>query len=124
MAYADITLNDGASTPVAHVYTAINQKNGRVLRSDFAAAAETPWTLTMGHNEQTRAGSKVKSHLIRFDITVLDADGITPRTANARICADVPIAIQSDQLADHFAALVRNYATSANFRAFFKDSVG
>lgn len=124
MAFADITLNDGAGTPVAHTFTVVANNNGRVIRSDFSAAAETPWTMTMAHTEQKRSGVPVKSHLVRFDIAVLDADGVTVHTANARVCSDVPNPICSDLLADHFAALIRNYATSANFRALLKGSVG
>lgn len=124
MAFADITLNDGAGSPVAHTFTVISNSNGRVVRSDFSAPAETPLTMTMAHTQNTRAGVKVKSHLVRFDIAVLDADGITVHTANVRICADVPNAICSDALADNLAAFTRNYASSANIRALLKDSVG
>lgn len=124
MALADITLNDGQGTPVAHTFTYVGQQNGRVIRVDMSAAAETPWNLTMGHMAKKVANKNVRSHLIRFDITVLDSDGITPYTANIRVMADIPDPIRSDALADDLAALVRNWATSANVRAWAKDSVG
>lgn len=124
MALADITINDGQTTPVAHTFTYIGTTNGRVLRSDFAAAAETPLHMTHGHTSRVAKGVALDSHLLRFDRTALDADGVTPHKANIRLASDVPRAIVSDGLADDFAAYIRNWATSANVRAWLKGSVG
>lgn len=124
MALADITLNDGQGTPVAHTFAYVSAINNRVIRSELAAPAETPRTLTMAHSESKKGGVTVKSHLLRFDVTLLDTDGITPYTANIRVMADVPSRILSDALADDFAAYVRNYLSSANARAWLKGSVG
>lgn len=124
MALADFTLNDGQGSPVAHTFTYTATINGKVYRSDMAAAPEAPWVMIMGHQEKTIGGSMVDSHLVRFDITVLDTDGITPFANNIRICADVARKVRSDALADNMAALVRNYATSANLRLLLKGSVG
>lgn len=124
MAYADIVVNDGASTPVARTFTVISTANGRVVRSDFSTPADALWTLTHAHSTNKRSGVTVKSHLVRFDIGVLDADGVTTHIANARVCMDVPVPIASDQLADHFASLIRNYLTNVVARALLKDSVG
>lgn len=124
MALADITINDGQGSPVAHTFTYVGTVNGRVLRSDFAAAAETPLTMTHGHTSRSVSGTNLDSHLLRIDRTALDADGVTAHKANVRLCCDVPRAIVSDALADDFAAFIRNWASSANVRAWLKGSVG
>lgn len=124
MAFADIVLNDGQVTPVSHTFTVISTANGRVVRSDMAADPEKPLLLTHAHMDKTVGKVKVKSHLLRVDSTLLDADGITPQSANIRLMADVPNAILSDALADDLAAYIRNWATSANVRAWLKGSVG
>lgn len=124
MALADITLNDGQGTPVAHTFTFISATNNRIVRSDLAAAPETPLTFTIAHSENVRNGVKVRSHLARFDRTVMDGDGVTPYAANFRLMGDVPNPILSDSLADDFAAFIRNWATNANVRAWLRGSVG
>lgn len=124
MALADITLNDGQGTPVAHTFTYTGTVNGRVIRNDFSAPAEEPLQMTHAHQTSKRAGVEVKSHLIKFDKTKLDSDGTTPYVADIRIAGDCPAQIYSDALADDFAAYVRNWATSANVRAWFRGSVG
>lgn len=124
MALADITLNDGQGTPVAHVFAFTATTNGRVLRSDFSAPAEEPLTLTHAHNESKRGTVKVRSHLLRVDKTILDTDGITPHQANIRLMADVPNPVLTDALADDLAAYIRNWASSANVRAWLRGSVG
>lgn len=126
MALGDITLNDGQVTPVAHTFTFMNMPSpGKVLRADMSASPETPVTLTTGHQSKTtKSAGVVDSHLQRFDITKLDADGVTAYNANARLMSDVPRSIYSDALADDFAAYIRNWATSANVRAWLKGSMG
>jgi len=124
MALEDILLDDGASTPVEHTFTYIGTQNGRVIRSDMSAAAEQPLTLSIGHMSKKVGGKTVRSHLTRVDKTVLDTDGITPYTTNIRLMADVHDCVRSDALADDLAAFIRNWASSANVRAWLKDSVG
>lgn len=123
MALADITINDGQGSPVAHTYVYVQTSGNRVIRSDFAAAPEAPWTLTIAHQDTTISGQKGKSHLFRLDRTVLDQDNVTSYKANFRICGDIPNAILSDALCDDFAAQIRNWATSANIRALCRGSV-
>lgn len=124
MALADITINDGQGTPVAHTFVYVGSTGNRVLRSDFAAAAETPLIMTHAHQDSKVGGKPSKSHLYRIDKSILDADGVTVHKANIRIMADIPNAVVSDALADDLAAFVRNWASSANVRAWFKNSVG
>lgn len=124
MALADITLADGQGTPVNHTFAYIGTTNGRVIRSELAASPEEPLHLTFGHSESARNGVKVRSHLMRIDRTKLDSDGITPHVMNIRLMADVPNPVLSDAIADDLAAYVRNWATSANVRAWLKGSVG
>lgn len=125
MALADIVLNDGQGTPVAHTFTFVrSEKNNRIVRSDLSASPEVPLELTHAHTEALRAGTKVRSHLLRVDKTVLDSDGITPYATNIRVMADVPNSVLSDALADDLAAYIRNWATSANVRAWLRGSVG
>lgn len=124
MALADITLNDGAGTPVAHTFAYVSTANNRVVRSDFAASPEAPITLSMAHNEAKKSGVTVKSHLLRIDKVVLDTDGITPHASNIRLMADVPNPVLSDALADDLAAFIRNWATANNIRAWLRGSVG
>lgn len=124
MALADITLNDGQGTPVAHTFTFISATNNRIVRSDLAAAPEAPLTLTIAHSENVRNGSKIRSHLTRFDKTILDGDGVTSYTANIRLMGDVPNPILTDALADDLASYIRNWATNTNVRAWLKGSVG
>lgn len=124
MALADIVLNDGQGSPVAHTFTYTGTTGNRVIRSDFAAAAETPLLMTHAHSETKISGASAKSHLFRIDRTVLDGDGITPHKANIRLMCDVPNAVLSDALADDLAAYIRNWASSTNVRAWLKGSVG
>lgn len=124
MALADITLNDGQGTPVAHTFTYVASKDGRVVRSDLSRSPELPLTLTHGHMTAKKGGITVDSHLLRFDNAILDADGITARQVNIRLMADVPVSVYSDGLADDLAAFIRNWATSANVRAWLRKSVG
>lgn len=124
MALADITLNDGQGTPVAHVFAFVSTQGNRVIRAELAAVPEEPLTMTQAHSEKKVGGVSVKSHLFRIDRTKLDSDGTTPYVANIRMMADVPAPIYSDAIADDFAAFVRNWATSANVRAWLRGSVG
>lgn len=125
MALADITLADGQGTPVNHTFTYVrSDANGRVVRSEMAAPAEEPLTLTHAHKDGKVSGKAIRSHLLRVDFTKLDSDGITPRLANIRLMADVDNAILSDALADDMAAYIRNWATSANVRTWLRGSVG
>lgn len=124
MALADITLNDGQGTPVAHTFTYVATNGSKVVRRDFAADPEAPLQLTHGHMTTTKGGKAVDSHLLRVDRVVLDSDGVTPHDSNIRLMCDVPKAVLSDALADDFAAYIRNWATSANVRAWLKGSVG
>lgn len=124
MALADITLNDGQASPVAHTFTYIASRDGRTIRADMAAPTEEPLTMTFAHNERKVGGKTQRGHLVRFDKTKLDSDGITPLVANIRLNADIPNPILSDALADDLAAYIRNWATSVNVRAWLKGSVG
>lgn len=123
MALADVTLADGQSTPVNHVFAFVSALDGRVVRSELAAPAEEPKILTIGHREAKRSGVTIRSHLVRWDWTLLDTDGITPFTSNIRINVDVPNPILSDALAKNLAAMVRNFVTEANLIAIVKNSV-
>lgn len=124
MALADITLADGQGSPVNHTFTYIGTENGRVVRSEMAAPAEEPITLVHAHSQRKVGGKVLRSHLLRVNVTVLDDDGVTPYTANIRLASDVPDPIMSDALADDLAAYIRNWASSANVRAWLKGSVG
>lgn len=123
MALADIVLADGQVTPVNHTFTFVAQNGSRVIRKDLAAAMETPILLTMAHSARKVAGKELQSHLLRIDATILDADGVTPYTANVRLAADVPTPIFSTGLASDLAAYIRNWATAANVTAWLKGSV-
>lgn len=124
MALADITLNDGQGTPVAHTFSYVRGDGQRVVRNDFAANPETPLTLTHGHQDRKMGGVNGKSHLMRIDKGILDGDGVTVHVPNIRVMADIPNPVLSDALADDLAAFVRNWATSANVRAWLRGSVG
>jgi len=124
MALADIILNDGQGTPVAHTFTFVSSVNNRIIRADLAAGPEVPLTLTHAHSEDKKGGVTVRRHLLRLDRTVLDTDGITPHQVNIRLMSDVPNAVLTDALADDCAAYIRNWATAANVRAWFRGSVG
>lgn len=125
MALADITLNDGQGTPVAHTFTYISTTNGRVIRADMAAPAEEPITLTLGHlSKKTASGKVIRSHLLRVDFGILDSDGVTVHNANIRVMCDLPDAVRSDSFADDASAFVRNALTSAFTRTWIRDSVG
>lgn len=124
MALADITLNDGQGTPVAHTFAYVTTENGRVLRKDMARTPDLPLTLTLGHTKAKVKGQTADSHLFRIDNSVLDADSVTVRHANIRVMIDCDPAIYSDGLADDLAAFVLNYFSSANTRLLMRGSVG
>lgn len=124
MALADITLADGQGTPVNHTFAYISSSLDRVIRSELAASAEESNLLTMGHRPMKIGGYAGKSHLARFDLTRLDADGVTQHTANIRVMMDIPDKILSDDLVKDMAAFVRNLFTSAFTTAFARGSSG
>lgn len=123
MALADITIADGQSTPVNHTFAYVSSLDGKVIRSELAAPAEEPKTLTIGHREAKKSGVTTRSHMVRWDWTVLDDDNITPYIANIRMMFDIPNAVLSDGLAADLAAMVRNFCTGANIQALAKNSV-
>lgn len=124
MALDDITLNDGVSTPVAHVFEYVGTEANRVIRKDMAAPVEEPLTLTMAHKKATLDGKPGNSHLVRFDQTTLDADGITPYRDNIRVMVDFHDASLTDAKAKNFAAFVRNILTEAFILSLVRGSVG
>lgn len=123
MALANIVINDGQGTPVAHTFEYIGSDAGKVTRSDLTRSPEVPLLLTIGHQTNKKGGTTVDSHLLKIESTVLDTDGMTLHKPNIRLMADCPVAVYSDALADDFAAYVRNWATSANVRAWLRKSV-
>lgn len=124
MALADITLNDGQGTPVAHTFTFVANQNGRTVRTDMAASPEEPLSMTHAHSERKVGGKITRSHLFRIDKVKLDSDGVTPLPVNIRLMADIPNAVLSDALAADLAAYIRNWATAQNVQAWVKGSVG
>lgn len=125
MALADVTLADGQSTPVNHVFSYVGTTNGsRVVRANLSATPEAPEHLSIDHKTVTKGGIQIDSHLVRVDLTVLDTDDAqTPYALNGRMMFDVPRRILSDAVADNLAAFLRNFATSANIRALLRGSV-
>jgi hypothetical protein len=123
MALADITLADGQTSPVNHTFAYVGTVNNRIVRTELAAAPEEPISLTIAHSTGTKKGVTFRSHLLRVDTTILDTDEVTPHQANIRLMADVPNPVLTDALADDLAAYIRNWATSANVRAWLKMSV-
>lgn len=124
MALADITLNDGQGTPVAHTFAYVGSENGKYVRKDMARTPELPLSLTLGHTKAKVKGVVVDSHLFRIDNAILDGDAVTVRNASIRVIIDCDPAIYSDSLADDLAALTRNYFSSANTRLLMRGSVG
>lgn len=125
MALADITLADGQGTPVNHTFAYVSSPSaGRVVRSELARDPDTPLTMSTAHNKVKRGGLEVGSHLQRFDWVEFHADGVTPLPFNARLASDMPVGAYTDARADDIAAFIRNWATSANVRAWLKGSVG
>lgn len=122
MALDDITLADGAGTPADHVFEFVSQGNGKVTRADMAADPEEPIHLIIGHQTRKFGSYNGQSHLLRFDWTVLDADGVTPHQANIRVMVDLPDRIRSDTLAKDMAAFVRNALTEARIMALIRGS--
>lgn len=123
MALDNVILNDGQSTPVAHTFSYLSQDKGRVIRTDLTRTPDLPLTLTTGHKAGKVSGFDIDSHLQRIDNSITDADGVTILRANIRVMADVPRRIYSDSLADDLAAFIRNWATSANVRAWLRGAV-
>lgn len=124
MALADLTINDGQGTPIAHVFTYIGtDQQGRILRKDFARSTDLPLTMVVGHKKSTAKGISVDSHLVRFDDARMDADGVTVRFGNCRIMIDCDPDIASDAIAADYAAFIRNFATEANIKLLMKGSV-
>lgn len=126
MALADIVLNDGQGTPVAHTFAYITtDQNGRVIRKDMARTPDLPLLLTLAHNKVKRGAVLYDGHLFRIDDSLLDADNITVRGASVRVITECDPNIYSDTLvADNLAAFIRNYFSSANMRLLMRGSVG
>lgn len=124
MALADITLADGQSTPVNHVFSFLSAADGKVIRSDLAAPPEEPKILTIGHMVRKFGAYPGKGHLVRFDLSKLDADSVTVHTGNIRVMADIPDRILADAYAKDMAAFTRNILTEAFFLALVRGSSG
>lgn len=125
MALADIVLNDGQGSPVAHTFAFIGtDKTGRVVRKDMSRSPDLPLTLTLGHQTQKSGGVAVDAHLVKLDDARMDADNVTVRSAGFTATVRCDPNIYSDALADDLAAWLRNYFTSANMRLLMKGSVG
>lgn len=124
MALADITIADGQSTPVNHVFSYTGTVSGnRVVRQELTAPVEEPITLSIAHQKVKRSGVAVTQHLLRIDRTLLDTDNVTAFSNNIRLAADIADKVLSDELADDLAAFIRNWATSVNVRAWLRGSV-
>jgi len=125
MALADIVINDGQGSPVAHTFAYVSSDSaGRVIRKDMSRTPDLPLTLTIGHQKSKVAGVSVDSHLVKVDDSIMDSDGITVRRASIRVIIDCDPNIYTDGEADNLAAYMRNYFSSANCRLLMKGSVG
>jgi hypothetical protein len=89
----------------------------------MAAPLEEPLILTVAHSDTKISGASAKSHLVRWDKTKLDADGVTGLKANIRLMLDVPNAVLTDALVEDLAAYLRNFATAENLKAIARGSV-
>lgn len=125
MALADIVINDGQGTPVAHTFAYVGTiTNGKVVRKDMSRTPDLPLTLQIGHQTVKKSGQVAEAHLWRIDDSKMDADGVTVRFASVRVIIECDPNIYSDAEADDLAAFVRNYFSSTNTRLLMKGSVG
>lgn len=124
MALADITIADGQGTPVNHTFSYVGTVNGnRVVRSELTANPEQPISLTMAHSESKRGGVTTKSHMARFDVTILDTDG-SAHVANIRVMSDIPNPINSAALQANLLAYGKNFLSHALADDWLMGSVG
>lgn len=123
MALDDITLTDSESTPVEHTMVYVAQQAQKVLRADLEAGTETPIVLTIGHQSRKVSQKVLRSHLVRIDWTLLDADGVTPYANNLRLMCEIYDPVLSDALVDNLTACMSSFMTEANMRLLARGSV-
>lgn len=123
MALADITLADSKATPTNHVFAYVGTVNNRVIRKNLSAGVDTPETLTLAHQEATKSGNKIDSHLARIDWTLLDADG-TAHPQNIRVMCDIDRAVYDQADLEDKVTMLRNLITDAFMVSMAAGSVG
>lgn len=123
MGLADVVINDGQGTPVAHTFVYVTTENGRVIRKDMARTPDLPLIMEIGHNKVKRSGVVFDGHLWRINDSRMDADGVTVRNASIRVIVECDPQIYSDALSDDLMAWTRNMLTQANGRLLLRGSV-
>lgn len=109
---ADITIAD--STPANQTYSLLTMDGSKTLRKNTARALETPCIMTVSHTVQGKAAGIRDRHLVRFDLTELDTDGITPYSGAVYLVLDKPRRAITDAQIYDLVVQMKNYLTSGN----------
>jgi hypothetical protein len=108
----DITLTgDSAST---RTYSLKSVVEGNALRASAAAPLNAPETMTIKNGTSSRGGIALDRHLVRFDLTKINAAGL-PVQASVYLTIEVPrdSAITAAMIKD-MRTQMTNFVTDAN----------
>ena len=83
----DITLaGDSSST---RTYSLRSVTDGKAIRANPSAPLNAPETLTINHQKSSRGGIPLDRHLVRLDLTKINASG-APVVASVYVTIEVP----------------------------------
>lgn len=84
---SDITLDDASGDDV--VYRLVSQDTQGTRRIDVATTLAAPAYLAMKHSTAGKSGDMVDRHLVQFNRTLVDTNGV-PRTLTVNLTLAVP----------------------------------
>lgn len=108
----DITVKDAANADV--IYSYVSSSGNKTIRKDISRPIETPRVFTISHEVAGAGASAVDRHLVRFDQTELDADGVTAATGSVHLVLTVPRKVVTSTVISDLVAQIKNYLTSDN----------
>lgn len=108
----DLTFNN--SVPAAVTYSFISSAGGKTVRKDSTRPLEEPCVMTISHEVAGKGSGAVDRHLVRFDITELDTDGVTTAVGSVHCVLTVPRKIITAAIIQDLVVQLKNYLVTAN----------
>lgn len=113
MAFAnDVVIAD--SVPANQTYSLISMNAGRSLRSNAARPVNEPAVLTISHESIKKTSKNHYRHLVRLDLTELDADGVTPYTGYVYCVIGCDDRVISESHLQDLVIQLKNFLSSGN----------
>lgn len=119
---ADIAINDNSAA--SHTFSFVATSGSKTVRKDGTRSIGEPLVMTVNHESSGKGASLVERHLVRFDLTSLDTDGVTAKTGSVHCVITVPGSVITAAEMQDLRAFVVNYLTSANFTKLLNSEPG